>query len=149
MSIEICLHLRGNCSCWQAESRQRESWQDGRHVPKYRNLFKSNLAICMKRQMYNSCVHPAMKYGAEPWTLAKHAHNKLALHILKMERRMLNTTYTPVQVYTYRRTSIWAEDRTQFTYIISNVTTMKWSWVGHISHPTYDRWTSRVTTWRT
>ena len=53
-----------------------------------------------------------------PWTLAKHAHNKLALHRLKMERRMLNTTYTPVQVYTYRRTSIWAKDRTQLTYII-------------------------------
>ena len=87
-----------------------------------------------------------MTYGTEPWTLANHEHNKLAMHRLKMERRMLNTAYTPIQVCTYRRTSIWAKDRTQLTNIISNVTTMKWSWVGHISHPKYDRWTSRVTT---
>ena len=32
---------------------------------KHRNIFKSNLAICLKRQVYNSCVLPAMTYGAE------------------------------------------------------------------------------------
>ena len=32
---------------------------------KHRNIFKSNLAICLKRQVYNSCVPPAMTYGAE------------------------------------------------------------------------------------
>ena len=34
---------------------------------KHRDIFKSNLAICLKRQMYNSCVLPAMPYGAETW----------------------------------------------------------------------------------
>ena len=29
---------------------------------KHRNIFKSNLAICLKRQVYNSCVLPAMTY---------------------------------------------------------------------------------------
>ena len=32
---------------------------------KHRDIFKSNLAICLKRQMCNSCVLPAMTYGAE------------------------------------------------------------------------------------
>ena len=32
---------------------------------KHRDIFKSNLAICLKRQVYNSCVLPAMTYGAE------------------------------------------------------------------------------------
>ena len=34
---------------------------------KRRDIFKSNLAICLKRQVYNSCVLPAMTYGAETW----------------------------------------------------------------------------------
>ena len=29
---------------------------------KHRDIFKSNLAICLKRQVYNSCVLPAMSY---------------------------------------------------------------------------------------
>ena len=34
---------------------------------KHREIFKSNLVICLKRQVYNSCVLPAMTYGAETW----------------------------------------------------------------------------------
>ena len=45
---------------------------------KHWDIFKSNLAICLKRQVYNSCVLPAMTYGAETWTLTKQAQNKLA-----------------------------------------------------------------------
>ena len=37
---------------------------------KHRDIFKSNLAICLKRQGYDSCVLPAMTYGAETWTQA-------------------------------------------------------------------------------
>ena len=46
---------------------------------KHRDIFKSNLAICLKRQVYNSCVLPAMIYGAETLTLTKQPHNKLAV----------------------------------------------------------------------
>ena len=45
---------------------------------KHRDIFKSNIAICLKRQVYNSCVLPAMTYGADTWTLTKQAQNKLA-----------------------------------------------------------------------
>ena len=31
---------------------------------KHRDIFKSNLAICLNRQVYNSCVLPPMTYGA-------------------------------------------------------------------------------------
>ena len=60
---------------------------------KHRDIFKSNLAICLKRQVYNCCVLPAMTYGAETWTLTKQAQNKLAAAQTKMERSMLNITY--------------------------------------------------------
>ena len=55
---------------------------------KHRDIFKSNLAICLKRQVYNSCVLPAMAYGAE----TKQAQNKLAAAQTNMERSMLNIT---------------------------------------------------------
>ena len=54
---------------------------------KHRDIFKSNLPICLKRQVYNSCVLPAMTYGAETWTLTKQSQNKLAAAQTKMERK--------------------------------------------------------------
>ena len=94
---------------------------------KHRDIFKSNLAICLKRQVYNSCVLPAMTYGAETWTLTKQAQNKLAAAQTKMERSMLNITYKD------RRTNIWVRERTKLIDIIYTVRKMKWSWAGHIN----------------
>ena len=78
---------------------------------KHRDIFKSNLAICLKRQVYNSWVLPAMTYGAETWTLTKQAQNKLAAAHTKMERSMLNVTYKD------RMTNIWVRERTKVIYI--------------------------------
>ncbi|KAK2183480.1 hypothetical protein NP493_310g00002 [Ridgeia piscesae] len=36
---------------------------------KHRDIFKGNIGTCLKRQVYNSCVLPAMTYGAETWAL--------------------------------------------------------------------------------
>ena len=103
---------------------------------KHRDIFKSNLAICLKRQVYNSCVLPAMTYGAETWTLTKQAQNKLAAAQTKMERSMLNITYKD------RKTNIWVRERTTVIDIIHTVRKMKWSWAGHINRLKDDRWTS-------
>ena len=108
----------------------------------HRDIFKSNLAICQKRQAYNSCVLPAMTYGAETWTLTKQAQNKLSAAQTKMERSMLNITYKD------RMTNIWVRERTNVINIINTARKMKWSWAGHINRLKDDRWTSRVTTWR-
>ena len=109
---------------------------------KHRDIFKSNLSICLKRQVYNSCVLPAMTYGAETWTLTKQAQNKLAAAQTKMERSMLNITYKD------RRTNIWVRERTKLIDIIYTVRKMKGSWAGRINRLKDDRWTSRVTAWR-
>ena len=74
---------------------------------KHRDIFKSNLAICLKRQVYSSCVLPAMAYGAETWTQSKQAQNKLAAAQTKMEISMLNITYKD------RKTNIWVKGRTK------------------------------------
>ena len=108
---------------------------------KHRDIFKSNLAICLKRQVYNSCVLSAKTCGAETWTMTKQAQNKLAAAQIKMERSMLNITYKD------RRTNIWVRERTKLIDIIYTVRKMKWSWAGHINRLKDDRWTSRVTAW--
>ena len=89
---------------------------------KHRDIFKCNLAIYLKRQVYNSCVLPDMTYGAETWTLTKQAQNKLAAAQTKMERSMLNITYKD------RMTNIWVRERTKLIDIIYTVRKMKWSW---------------------
>ena len=70
-----------------------------------------------------------MTYGAETWTLTKHAQNKLAAAQTKMERSMLNITYKD------RRTNIWVRERTKLIDIIYTVRKMKWSWAGHHQPP--------------
>ena len=82
---------------------------------KHRDIFKSNIAICLKRQVYNSCVLPTMTYGAEIWTLTKQAQNKVAAAHTKMEISMLNITYKD------RNTNIWVRERKKFIHIINTV----------------------------
>ena len=43
---------------------------------KHRDIFKSNIGTCLKKQIFNSCVLPAMTYGAETWAVTTHAKNK-------------------------------------------------------------------------
>ena len=71
------------------------------------DIFKSNLAICLKRQVYNSCVMPAMPYGAETSALTKQAQDKLAAAQTTMERSMLDITYND------RKTNILVRERTK------------------------------------
>ncbi|KAK2182384.1 hypothetical protein NP493_355g02033 [Ridgeia piscesae] len=46
---------------------------------KHRDIFKGNCGTCLKRHIYNSCVLPAMTYGAETWALTTHAKNMLKI----------------------------------------------------------------------
>ena len=57
----------------------------------HRDIFKGNIGTCLKRQIYNSCVLPAMTYGTETWALTTHAKNKWAAWI------MLNITYLEIK----------------------------------------------------
>ena len=73
---------------------------------KHWDIFKSNLANCLKRQVYSSCVLPAMRYGRDMDT-DQASKNKLAPAQTKMERSMLNKTYKD------RKTNIWAREKTK------------------------------------
>ncbi|MEG7521924.1 MAG: hypothetical protein M3H12_02325, partial [Chromatiales bacterium] len=94
---------------------------------KHRDIFKGNFGTCLKRQVYNSCVLPAMTYGAETWALANQAKNKLTAAQSKMERSMLNITYRD------GKTNIWVRERSKVIDVMEQVGRRKWTWAGHIS----------------
>ncbi|KAK2186746.1 hypothetical protein NP493_190g03005 [Ridgeia piscesae] len=56
---------------------------------KHRDIFKGNIGTCMKSQVYNLCVLPAMIYGMDMWTLASQANNKLAAAQTKIGRTIV------------------------------------------------------------
>ena len=109
---------------------------------KHCDIFKSNMPNCLKRKVFNSCVLPAMTYGAETWSLTKYAIKKLAAAQTNMERRMLNITYRD------RKTNVWVRTQTKVTDVITTARRLKWSWAGHVSRLNDNRWTSRITHWR-
>ena len=78
----------------------------------HRDIFKCNIATCLKRQFYNSCVLPAMTHGAQTWTFTIQAKNKLATAQTQMERSMLNIAYRDTQTY------IWIREKTKVTDVI-------------------------------
>ena len=79
---------------------------------KHRDIFKSNIGTCLKRQVYNSCVLPAMTHAAETWALATKAKNKLEAAKTKIEMSVLNITYWD------RKTNIWVREKSKVTYVI-------------------------------
>ena len=89
-----------------------------------------------------SCVLPGMTYGAETWALTSHAKNRLAAAQTKMERNMLNITYRD------RKTNVWVREKTKVTDVIEQVRRRKWTWAGHVSRIRDNRWTLRITTWK-
>ena len=98
----------------QDKDIQRRIMAGSTAYAKHRDVFKGNFAICLKRQVYNSSVLPAMKYGEATCTLTKQGHNKLAAAQTKMERIMLNITYKD------RKTNIGVRERTTVIHPVYN-----------------------------
>ena len=102
---------------------QRRITAGWRPFVKHRDIFKGNIGTCLKRQVYNSCVLPAMTYGAETRALTTQAKNKLVAAQTKIERSMLNIIY--------RNKNIWIREKTKVTGVIEQVSRRKWTWAGH------------------
>ena len=126
----------------QDKEIQRRSTARWTAFAKHRDIFKGNIGTCLKRQIYNSCVLPAMTYGAETWALTTQAKNKLAAAQTNMERNMLNITYRDNKINT------WVREKTKVTDGIEQVRRRKWTWGGHVNIIRDNRWTLRITTWK-
>ena len=54
---------------------------------------RGDIAICLKRKVFNQCIIPTITYGAETWTLTAKMERKLQAEQHNMERNMLGITY--------------------------------------------------------
>ena len=124
----------------QGDSKKNHDWMDS--IRKHRDIFKGSNGACLKRQVYNSCVLPVMTYGAETWALTTQSKNKLSAAQKKIERSMLNITYRD------RKINIWEREKSKVTYVIEQVIRRKWTWTGHVCRIRDNRWTLRITTWK-
>ena len=111
---------------------------------KHRDIFKSNLAICLKRQVYNSYVLPAMTLWCRNMDTDQTSTEQTCSRTYQNGKKYAQHHKS----YKDRKTNIWFRERTKVIDIINTVRKMKWSLAGHINRRKDDRWTSRVTTWR-
>ncbi len=80
----------------QVKKIQRRTMAGWAAYAKHRDIFKSNLAICLNIQVYNSCMLPPMTYDAETWTLTKETQNKLAAAQTKW-KEVYSTSHTKIE----------------------------------------------------
>lgn len=109
---------------------------------KLRDVFKSDLPVCLKRKVFDQCVLPVLTYGAETLTLTKTSANKIRTTQRAMERSMLGLTLRD------RITNTELRRRSGVTDAIERISTLKWNWAGHVARTKDNRWTKRVLEWR-
>ena len=57
------------------------------------STFKSNIAMILKRKVYNQCIQPTVTYDLETWNIAKSLSYKLRAMQLPQARIMINITW--------------------------------------------------------
>ena len=79
-NVESYMYLAGTPPDTKTKKRRfkEESRPGGQHSPSTGTSSRVTIGTCLKRQVYNSCILPAMIYGAERWALTTQAKNKLA-----------------------------------------------------------------------
>ena len=106
-------------------------------------IFKNKeIPTCLKRQVYNQCIIPTVTYGSETWNLTKIQTMKLRSMQRAHERIMLNITWRD------HKTAEWIREQTKLRDIIETISKAKWTWAGHLTRRTDNRWTTKLTFWQ-
>ena len=106
-------------------------------------IFKNKeIPTCLKRQVYNQCIIPTVTYGSETWNLTKIQTMKLRSMQRAHERIMLNITWRD------HKTAEWIREQTKLRYILETISKAKWTWAGHLTRRTDNRWTTKLTFWQ-
>ena len=57
-----------------------------------KDIFKSDMPLCLKKQTFNQCILPVLTYGCEVWKTTKKHKSQLQVTQRAMERAMLKIT---------------------------------------------------------
>jgi Reverse transcriptase (RNA-dependent DNA polymerase) len=109
---------------------------------KHNLILTSNLPLCLKKKIMDTCILPALTYGSETWTLTKDLENKLKITERNMERRILGIKL----IDKVRNSTI--REKTKIIDVIKRTKESKWSWAGHIARRMDDRWSKALTDWQ-
>uniref|UniRef100_A0A914XBD6 Endonuclease-reverse transcriptase n=1 Tax=Plectus sambesii TaxID=2011161 RepID=A0A914XBD6_9BILA len=90
--------------------------------------------MSLKRKLFNSCVLPAMLYGAETWLLTKREENRLAVAQRRMERIMAGISLRE------QKTNDWFRKLTRLSDVVRLYWQRKWRWAQRIARMDEDRW---------
>ena len=107
-----------------------------------RGVFKSDIPISLKREVFGQCVLPVLTYGAETKTLMKRGVSKIRVTQYAIEGSMLGITIEDKIRNTEIRRRICVLDA------VKRIATAKWNWAGHIARREDDRWTKKILEWR-
>uniref|UniRef100_A0A914UKL9 Reverse transcriptase domain-containing protein n=1 Tax=Plectus sambesii TaxID=2011161 RepID=A0A914UKL9_9BILA len=102
---------------------------------KYKMIYMSKQTpMSLKRRLFNSCVLPAMLYGAETWSLTKREENRLAVAQRRMERIMAGISLRE------QKTNDWLCKLTRLSDVVRLYRQRKWRWAQRIARMNEDRW---------
>ena len=105
-------------------------------------FINKEIPTCLKRQVYNQCIIPTVTYGSETWNLTKIQTMKLRSTQRAHERIMLNITWRD------HKTAEWIREQTKLRDILETISKAKWTWAGHLTRRTDNRWTTKLTFWQ-
>ena len=87
-------------------------------------------------------IIPTVTYGSETWNLTKIQTMKLRSMQRAHERIMLNITWRD------HKTAEWIREQTKLRDILETISKAKWTWAGHLTRRTDNRWTTKLTFWQ-
>ena len=121
-------------------SRIKAGW---RSFGMYKDILTdNNIAMSLRRRVYNQCILTTMTYGAETWTTTNELNNKLITTQRAMERKMVHLTIRDKVNHNKIR------EKTKVKDIIEKIKETKWRWAGHVLRVQDNRWTRRLTEWQ-
>jgi hypothetical protein len=104
-------------------------------------LCSKNIAMCLKRRYFNTCILPALLYGSETWTLTKAGLTRLVRTQRAMERWMLGVRLRD------KKPSDWIRSITKLKDVTVAARKRKWRFTEKMLSRKDDRWTVRLTLW--
>lgn len=107
-----------------------------------KRIFKTNLSLKIKSKVFNTCIIPAMNYGAQTWALREKDKNKLQVTQNKMEKGMLGIKQN-TRISTRKVKNTLKNNKN----IIEQSRLSKWDWAGHIARREGKSWVEKTTFW--
>lgn len=123
----------------EVERRVKHTWNK---YWSYKEIFKSEMPIKIKKTIMDSCLIPCLTYACQTWKFTNKIKNKIVTCQRGMERSMMNIK----KIEKINHTKI--RSKTKTIDALSYSQKLKWKWAGHIARLKDQRWTKTVTLWR-